>query len=522
MSKKPALMALALVAVATLLVSGCVIPWPGSAKSLYLDAATDGSGGAFVVWEDENVAYAQRIDSEGKRRWEDELVLSTLRCWHSPRMTGDGSGSAIIVWGEAEKSDEGYSTPVIYIQKVNSEGQVLWGQGGKPLPELSGVPGVVPDGLGGAIIVQKRKQIRLQRIDGEGTLMWSEKGVTVCTTLSTTAGGPSVLPDGSGGATIVWVDKRAGGPRNDVYAQRVSPEGEIMWQEDGVPVSVPCYGQTILRIVSDGSDGAIVAWLYRRVSGSTSQDTPMLDRFQVHAQRMSPDGEPLWQEGGVQVNILPVTTPYPLGMASDGAGGAVIAWHPSPSAGGVTWEERGLQGLRAQRVDSEGRLQWPEEARLFVNVNVSGRTGSWGVMLGARVVADGSGGAIVIGVFQSSGPLPRAQKLNPEGELLWEVGGVQLFPEPQAKSYEHLQVMRDGSGGVIIVAEAGRRFRYSERIYAQRIDSQGNPLWTDSGVRVDPVSKISVLAPWIAVALVLAGGISWYVLRRRRARRKLE
>jgi len=32
-----------------------------------------------------------------------------------------------------------------------------------------------------------------------------------------------------------------------------------------------------------------------------------------------------------------------------------------------------------------------------------------------------------------------------------------------------------------------------------------------------PVTKISVSAPWIAMAVVVAGGISWYVLRRRRA-----
>jgi len=32
-----------------------------------------------------------------------------------------------------------------------------------------------------------------------------------------------------------------------------------------------------------------------------------------------------------------------------------------------------------------------------------------------------------------------------------------------------------------------------------------------------PVSKISVLAPWIAVAVLLAGGAIWYVLRRRKA-----
>jgi parallel beta-helix repeat protein len=32
-----------------------------------------------------------------------------------------------------------------------------------------------------------------------------------------------------------------------------------------------------------------------------------------------------------------------------------------------------------------------------------------------------------------------------------------------------------------------------------------------------PVNKLAILAPWIAVAVLLAGGISWYVLRRRKA-----
>jgi hypothetical protein len=33
-----------------------------------------------------------------------------------------------------------------------------------------------------------------------------------------------------------------------------------------------------------------------------------------------------------------------------------------------------------------------------------------------------------------------------------------------------------------------------------------------------PVNKISILAPWIAVGVLLGGGTSWYVLRRRKAR----
>jgi hypothetical protein len=31
-----------------------------------------------------------------------------------------------------------------------------------------------------------------------------------------------------------------------------------------------------------------------------------------------------------------------------------------------------------------------------------------------------------------------------------------------------------------------------------------------------PVNKFSLLAPWVAVAVLLAGGISWFTLRRRR------
>ena len=151
MSRKPILVLLALVIAAALLVNGCVIPWPSSTKSLYLDVASDGSGGTFVVWEDENGAYGQRIDSEGKLRWGDGVTLSTLRCRYPPRVTGDGSGGAIIVWSESEKTNGVYSTPVTYAQKVNPEGQVLWAQGGKALSELSGLPYVVPDGFGGAL-----------------------------------------------------------------------------------------------------------------------------------------------------------------------------------------------------------------------------------------------------------------------------------------------------------------------------------------------------------------------------------
>jgi len=140
-SKKSALIVLAVVAVVVLLVNGCVIPWPGSAKSLYLDAASDGSGGAFAVWEDENVAYGQRIDFEGKLRWGDGVRLSTLHCWYPPRVTGDGSGGVVVV---AEAGRRFAYSERIYAQRIDSQGNPLWTEGGVRVDPVSKISVLSP------------------------------------------------------------------------------------------------------------------------------------------------------------------------------------------------------------------------------------------------------------------------------------------------------------------------------------------------------------------------------------------
>jgi hypothetical protein len=468
MSKKWALMVLALVVAVAILFSGCIdIEWPSRYKELSPHIVSDGSGGVFIGWEDENVAYAQRVDSEGNLRWGSGLVLNTTRVWGSPYVVRDDSGGAIFVWGEAEEKDGGAYERTNYAQRVGPEGESLWDQGGKPVPGLGCVRNVVPDGSGGAIIASGGSKLKMQRIDHEGKPMWSEEGITICTTLTSGSGNePRILADGSGGAIIVWPDNRAAYGRYDIYAQRISPEGEILWQEGGIPVCAPQHGQTTPQIVSDGSDGAIVAWL----GGG------------VRVQRLSPYGEVLWQEEGVQVNVLPSQGTYPLGMISDGAGGAIVVWHPSLSPA----LEGSLRGLRAQRVNSGGEVQWAEPAKLFVGLNVCAWEGVYSSMT-AGIIGDGSGGAIIVGIFCVWGPSPNAQRVNLDGEPLWGEGGVELFSDPQAKfSLFQGPVVSDGSGGAIFVTETGKKETYLDRIYAQRIDSQGELLWTDEGALVWP------------------------------------
>ena len=108
-----------------------------------------------------------------------------------------------------------------------------------------------------------------------------------------------------------------------------------------------------------------------------------------------------------------------------------------------------------------------------------------------------------------------------------------------------------GTDGNIIVPETalttgstlGHTHSYADNVIPVAVDSNGkaHTAWCDDragdeeiwyttyqgppcptptpppvGGEAHPVGKMSVLAPWIAVGLVLAGGIGWYVLRRRR------
>jgi hypothetical protein len=71
----------------------------------------------------------------------------------------------------------------------------------------------------------------------------------------------------------------------------------------------------------------------------------------------------------------------------------------------------------------------------------------------------------------------------------------------------------EGGAGEVIDNHVGTSWHVEE----VAIDIIVTPEPPPVGGEAYPVSKASLLAPWIAVGVVLAGGISWHVLRRRKA-----
>lgn len=105
-------------------------------------------------------------------------------------------------------------------------------------------------------------------------------------------------------------------------------------------------------------------------------------------------------------------------------------------------------------------------------------------------VADGTGGAYIGWQDSRDGTFDiYLQHLSAAGVPTagWPSMGLLLRANANADAYEHVQVVPDGGGGVIIGwlddrAEVGGG--YLQDIYAQRVSSSGAALWPSGGVRV--------------------------------------
>lgn len=312
---------------------------------------SDGSGGAIIIWTDYRNGrdsadiYAQRINAEGIVQWATNGVAVTNI---SGRQSGgwtisDGSGGAIIVWGDS-RIDPLLSD--LYAQRINSDGIVQWQSDGVEISTANGnerLPRIINDVQGGAIITwtddrdgEDVENIYTQRINAGGTVQWNVNGVAITTTSVNQSNSQSVS-DGSGGAIITWEDER-NGSGDDIYAQRINASGVVQWTADGVAISTESDYQLIPWIISDGDGGAIITWEDSRF-GIFSSD--------VYAQRVNFAGVIQWAQNGVPISTANNGQGYPLSVG-DGQGGAIICWPDGRN--GINAD------IYAQRVDASGNL----------------------------------------------------------------------------------------------------------------------------------------------------------------------
>ena len=426
------------------------------------------------------------------------------------------------------------------------------------------------DGAGGMFIAWSDQRsgahdLYATHLSAQGTVVagWPVNGLAVCTA-SGDQTNPALVYDGSGGALVIWQDGRSVGAA-DIYAQHLTSAGTVSpgWPSlasNGLLLAGAPNKQFFPVAVSDGAGGALVAWQDLRNGVDENIYAQHVLAGGVIAPGWSPNGDSLCVASGDQ------TTPT---IASDGAGGAIVAWNdhrgadldiyaqhingagaivagwPGAIAGGLAistqamddgpvtiaadgfggaylaWFGTASNTYRAQRVAGNGNvLGWPSAASGGLALGVTAN-----LIQAPVVVADGAGGAIIAGagVFSTAS---FAVHVGAGGDAA--VDWTNSVSSPGAQIETESYGVSDGFGGAFVVANFGLTpIQESLDLYATHYTSAGalatgwasggTPLSTAPGLQalaaLVPDGQGGVLAAWADARDSAATGVDLYAQR---------
>jgi hypothetical protein len=398
-------------------------------------------------------------------QWTSNLAANTSICslnnaQKDPRITKDGLGGAFIAW-----KDNRTGVPDIYVQRVNSQGVKLWslnGVGACTDPYDQSTPSMVGDMAGGCIVTWSdwrsglERDIYAQRIDGSGNILWTTNGAVVSNKIEREHN-ERIISDGAGGCIIAWEQQNTTYWTWDIWAQRLNSNGVPMWAPGGIPLSTVQSNKRNPKLQSDITGGGYITW----------QDLRNGD-YDVYAQHVDANGNRLWGDAALAVCNAIDDQNNPKIDPDSTTGGIYIAWADERIPGNG-------HDIYAQRIDPDANFLWATNG-----VPVSSTTGSQSAVdilsnsfIDGLILTwkDGRNGATDI----------YAQRLNAAGVPQWQLNGVPVCNKPLIQ--RNPNICYDENGGAIIVWQDSS-YTQLDNISAQRIDANGNAIWTPNGVVV--------------------------------------
>jgi hypothetical protein len=198
------------------------------------------------------------------------------------------------------------------------------------------------------------------------------------------------------------------------------------------------------------------------------------------------------------------------GIGSSGPSGVAIV--PDGNGGAMfAWEDAAYELVHEQRVDTNGDVLWQTNGVLLSNVSTYEAS--------PQAVSDGAGGTIVAWVDGRAGFCDEgfqgecqiyAQRVDSNGNPLWNPSGVPIATGPSNHGSSGIAMTSDDNGGAFIAWEDARVCCV---IYAQHVSSSGQPLWVVNGLQVSPTPTLEIET--IGAPQIIADGdggviIAWW------------
>ncbi len=439
----------------------------------------DNNNGAYLVWVDSRNAdyhiYGQHLDGFGNALWlADGMSLAGESGLFT--MNPDMSGGLIL----ASKFTTG--TYTISLKRILSSGQTAWSEplaiglndNNQPLQmcAIDDSSFVItwseyPDSG------NNDPDIFVQRFDVNGNFKWASP---VCVYAdsgninSSTQIDPRITASGDNSVIIAWSDYRDGTSYPDIYAQKVSADGTLLWNNDGAPVCTEMLGQSNLRLVSDNTGGCYIVW-------DDGRDTLYTD---IYAQHFSSTGSALWELQGKPICVAPNSQSAPMIRIINN--NIFVGWID---------ERNGSPGMYYQVLNALGN------PLLTVNGKLIYQGLGGGIDYSSTITLARSNDTVVLWSDYrnpQSGVLIYFQFLNPDGTCDLEANGKQV-------------ALLSGTGywqnnfSAVVTPDDKIAIVWDEsfsRVKAQLIDANGNRLWGDYGMYVTESVPILQKSPKIS------------------------
>lgn len=333
-----------------------------AAVGLYSQAqiVNDGNSGVIISWAD--VAggtihhFMQRINAAGQRLWTTNGVAvcptQTVGSYFY-QLLADRQGGAIIVW-----DDQRGGNNAVYAQKFNAAGALQWPVAGLNIaPALTNPASyeAVADSTGGLIFcytlttgLVARNDVFVQRINAQGFAQWGGGGINICAAPKDQLFCKMVRDTGDN-VIVVWQDFRLDPARSQIYGQRITGGGSLLWPADGVLlVDSVVAASTLCKITADTKNGVQVFWLDKFTPVNSNTAHLYNVRIDSMANPVSSKTEiATWQDFQIPTDFKAVP---------DYKGGSFISWNQPSALSGNPYE---IYDVYAQHLLPNNTAEFP-------------------------------------------------------------------------------------------------------------------------------------------------------------------
>ncbi len=308
--------------------------------------------------------------------------------------------------------------------------------------------------------------VYLQRLDADGNKLWAPGGLLISDkpTMAWTTDYGLVL-DRDNNAVLVNQDKRTGA--SDVFAYRISTQGQFLWGNDGIQLTNDTFENLSPSAVVTETGDIVFAW----------RNYPEPGKVSIGLQRVSPAGQLKWGTG-IQISDTMHNDRHALLRTEDD--NIVVAWcrFSDPDS---------TMHIFVQKMDSSGSPLWAQAVQVDTGDLLPVNSG-----ILPKLENDGSGGALVLwtAVYPSDANTVFVQHIDTDGSIQWPVNGIEVSIQyANSHSEADLCYLPANQESFVFWKEYHYDGYDNFGLYGQKLSASGTKVWGDSGKVFEPLSK---------------------------------